>query len=116
MPDDGVRRNELIHAREVRVIGVEGEQLGIMSRNEAIAAAREVGCDLVEVSSNSEPPVCRIMDYGKFKYEQQKKRQDAKKRQAVVQVKEIKVRPKTDVNDYETKVRHVRSFLEDGVR
>ncbi|HIW00833.1 MAG TPA: translation initiation factor IF-3 [Candidatus Desulfovibrio intestinipullorum] len=116
MPDDGVRRNELIHAREVRVIGVEGEQLGIMSRNEAIAAAREVGCDLVEVSSNSEPPVCRIMDYGKFKYEQQKKRQDAKKRQAVVQVKEIKVRPKTDDHDYETKVRHVRRFLEDGDR
>lgn len=116
MPDDGVRRNELIHAREVRVIGVEGEQLGIMLRNEAIAAAREVGCDLVEVSSNSEPPVCRIMDYGKFKYEQQKKRQDAKKRQTVVQVKEIKVRPKTDDHDYETKVRHVRRFLEDGDR
>ena len=116
MPDDGVRRNELIHAREVRVIGMDGEQLGIMSRNDAIAAAREEGCDLVEVSSNSEPPVCRIMDYGKFKYEQQKKRQDAKKRQAVVQVKEIKVRPKTDDHDYETKVRHVRRFLEDGDR
>ncbi len=111
-----MRRNELIHAREVRVIGVEGEQLGIMSRNEAIAAAREVGCDLVEVSSNSEPPVCKIMDYGKFKYEQQKKRQDAKKRQTVVQVKEIKVRPKTDDHDYETKLRHVRRFLEDGDR
>ncbi len=116
VPDDGVRRNELIHAREVRVIGMNGEQLGIMSRNDAIAAAREEGCDLVEVSSNSEPPVCRIMDYGKFKYEQQKKRQDAKKRQAVVQVKEIKVRPKTDDHDYETKVRHVRRFLEDGDR
>ena len=116
MPDDGVRRNELIHAREVRVIGMDGEQLGIMSRNDAIAAARDEGCDLVEVSSNSEPRVCRIMDYGKFKYEQQKKRQDAKKRQAVVQVKEIKVRPKTDDHDYETKVRHVRRFLEDGDR
>ena len=116
MRDDGVRRNELIHAREVRVIGMDGEQLGIMSRNDAIAAARDEGCDLVEVSSNSEPPVCRIMDYGKFKYEQQKKRQDAKKRQAVVQVKEIKVRPKTDDHDYETKVRHVRRFLEDGDR
>ena len=91
MPDDGVRRNELIHAREVRVIGAEGEQLGILQRNEAIAMAREIGCDLVEVSSNATPPVCRIMDYGKFKYEQQKKKQDAKKRQAVVQVKEIKV-------------------------
>ncbi len=116
MPDDGVRRNELIHAREVRVIGAEGEQLGILQRNEAIAMAREIGCDLVEVSSNATSPVCRIMDYGKFKYEQQKKKQDAKKRQAVVQVKEIKVRPKTDEHDYETKLKHIRSFLEDGDR
>lgn len=116
MPDDGVRRNELIHAREVRVIGAEGEQLGILQRNEAIAMAREIGCDLVEVSSNATPPVCRIMDYGKFKYEQQKKKQDAKKRQVVVQVKEIKVRPKTDEHDYETKLKHIRSFLEDGDR
>ena len=116
MPDDGVRRNELIHAREVRVIGAEGEQLGILQRNEAIAMAREIGCDLVEVSSNATPPVCRIMDYGKFKSEQQKKKQDAKKRQAVVQVKEIKVRPKTDEHDYETKLKHIRSFLEDGDR
>ena len=116
MPDDGVRRNELIHAREVRVIGAEGEQLGILQRNEAIAMAREIGCDLVEVSSNATPPVCRIMDYGKFKYEQQKKKQDAKKRQAVVQVKEIKVRPKTDEHDYDTKLKHIRSFLEDGDR
>ena len=116
MPDDGVRRNELIHAREVRVIGAEGEQLGILQRNEAIAMAREIGCDLVEVPSNATPPVCRIMDYGKFKYEQQKKKQDAKKRQAVVQVKEIKVRPKTDEHDYETKLKHIRSFLEDGDR
>ena len=116
MPDDGVRRNELIHAREVRVIGAEGEQLGILQRNEAIAMAREIGCDLVEVSSNATPPVCRIMDYGKFKYEQQKKKQDAKKRQAVVPVKDIKVRPKTDEHDYETKLKHIRSFLEDGDR
>ena len=116
MPDDGVRRNELIHAREVRVIGAEGEQLDILQRNEAIAMAREIGCDLVEVSSNATPPVCRIMDYGKIKYEQQKKKQDAKKRQAVVQVKEIKVRPKTDEHDYETKLKHIRSFLEDGDR
>ena len=116
MPDDGVRRNDMIRAREVRVIGAEGEQLGILQRSEAIAMAQAVGCDLVEVSSNSEPPVCRLMDYGKFKYEQQKKKQDAKKRQAVVQVKEIKVRPKTDEHDYETKVKHIRRFLEDGDR
>ena len=98
MPQDGVRRNEMIRAREVRVIAADGEQKGIMQRNEAIALAREAGLDLVEVSSNAEPPVCRIMDYGKFKYEQQKKKQEAKKRQSVVQIKEIKVpRPTTTI-------------------
>ena len=116
MPQDGVRRNEMIRAREVRVIAADGEQKGIMQRNEAIALAKEAGLDLVEVSSNAEPPVCRIMDYGKFKYEQQKKKQEVKKRQSVVQIKEIKVRPKTDDHDYETKVRHIRRFLEDGDR
>ena len=80
VPQDGVRRNEMIRAREVRVIGADGEQLGILQRNEAIALAKEAGMDLVEVASTSEPPVCRIMDYGKFKYEQQKKKQEAKKR------------------------------------
>ncbi len=116
MPQDSVRRNEQIRAREVRVIGPEGEQLGILSRNDAIATAKEHGCDLVEVAATADPPVCRIMDYGKFKYETQKKRQEAKKRQTVIQVKEIKVRPKTDDHDYETKVRHIRRFLEDGDR
>lgn len=116
MPQDGVPRNESIRAREVRVIGAEGDQLGILSRNEAIALAKEAGLDLVEVASASEPPVCRIMDYGKFKYEQQKKKAEAKKRQSVVQIKEIKVRPKTDDHDYETKLRHIRRFLEEGDR
>ena len=111
-----MRRNEQIRARELRVIGPEGEQLGILGRNEAIAMAKEHGLDLVEVAATADPPVCRVMDYGKFKYEQQKKKQDAKKRQAVVQVKEIKVRPKTDEHDYETKLKHIRSFLEDGDR
>ncbi len=116
MPQDGVRRNEMIRARELRVIAADGEQLGILQRNDAIALAKEAGLDLVEVASTSEPPVCRIMDYGKFKYEQQKKKQEAKKRQVVVQIKEIKVRPKTDDHDYETKVRHIRRFLEEGDR
>ncbi len=116
MPQDGVRRNEQIRAREVRVIGPEGEQLGILARNDAIAAAKEHGFDLVEVAATADPPVCRIMDYGKFKYETQKKKQEAKKRQTIVQIKEIKVRPKTDDHDYETKVRHIRRFLEDGDR
>lgn len=116
MPQDGVRRNEMIRARELRVIGPDSEQLGILGRNEALALAKEHGLDLVEVAANAEPPVCRIMDYGKFKYEAQKKKQEAKKRQAVVQIKEIKVRPKTDDHDFETKVRHIRRFLEDGDR
>lgn len=111
-----MRRNEMIRAREVRVIGADGDQLGILPRNEALEMAKEAGLDLVEVAAASDPPVCRIMDYGKYKYEQQKKKADAKKRQSVVQVKEIKVRPKTDDHDYETKLRHIRRFLEDGDR
>jgi translation initiation factor IF-3 len=116
IPQAAVRRNEQIRARDVRLIGVEGEQLGIVPRIDAIAMAKEQGLDLVEVAATTEPPVCRIMDYGKFKYEQQKKKQEAKKRQTVVQIKEIKVRPKTDEHDYETKVKHIRRFLEEGDR
>ena len=116
MSQDSIRRNEMIRAREVRVIGADGEQLGILNRNEAIERAKEAGMDLVEVAATSDPPVCRIMDFGKFRYEQQKKKQEAKKRQAVVQIKEIKVRPKTDDHDYETKLRHIRRFLEEGDR
>ena len=98
------------------MIGAEGDQLGIMTSAAALALAEEKDLDLVKIAPNAVPPVCKIMDYGKFKYEQQKKKQDAKKRQAVVQVKEIKVRPKTDEHDYETKLKHIRSFLEDGDR
>ena len=116
MPQDGVRRNEQIRARDVRVIGAEGEQIGILPRMEAIALAKEAGMDLVEVAATADPPVCRIMDFGKFKYEQQQKKKDAKKNQSVVQIKEIKVRPKTDDHDYETKLRHIRRFLTDGDR
>ena len=116
MPQDGVRRNEQIRAREVRVIGAEGEQIGILSRVEAMALAREAGMDLVEVAATADPPVCRIMDFGKFRYEQQQKKKEAKRNQSVVQIKEIKVRPKTDDHDYETKLRHIRRFLGDGDR
>ena len=87
-----------------------------MSSLEALRLAEEQNLDLVKISPNAVPPVCKIMDYGKFKYEQQKKKQEAKKRQSVVQIKEIKVRPKTDDHDYETKRRHIRRFLEDGDR
>ena len=116
MPQDGVRRNAQIRARDVRVIGAEGEQIGILRNQEDVALAREAGLDLVEVAATADPPVCRVMDYGKFKYETQKKKQEAKKRQTVVQIKEIKVRPKTDDHDFETKVRHIKRFLEDGDR
>ena len=115
-PQDTVRRNEQIRSREVRVIGAAGEQLGVLSRLEAINIAKEQGYDLVEVATTADPPVCRIMDYGKYKYEQQKKKQDAKKRQTVVQIKEIKLRPKTDEHDFETKLKHIRRFLEEGDR
>ncbi|MDR3073346.1 MAG: translation initiation factor IF-3, partial [Deltaproteobacteria bacterium] len=115
-PQDLVRRNEQIKARELRVIGAEGEQLGILGRAEALAVAKEQGLDLVEVAAAADPPVCRIMDYGKFKYETQKKKQEAKKRQTVIQIKEIKLRPKTDEHDYQTKVNHIRRFLDSGDR
>lgn len=104
----------MIDAREVLVIGPEGEQLGVLSKQDALAAAAEAGLDLVEVAPNATPPVCRIMDFGKFKYQQSKKAQLAKKKQKVIQVKELKVRPKTDDHDLETKAKHARRFLEEG--
>ncbi len=100
----------------MRLIGSEGEQLGVVGRNEAIEMAREKGMDLVEVAATADPPVARIMDYGRFKYEQQKKKQEAKKRQVVVHIKEIKMRPKTDEHDYQTKLNHVKRFLDEGDR
>ena len=93
-----------------------GEQLGIMPTREALRMAEEQHLDLVEVAPKAKPPVCRIMDFGKFKYEQQQKKKEAKRNQTVVQIKEIKVRPKTDDHDYETKLRHIRRFLTDGDR
>lgn len=110
------RLNDQITVRECRLINFDGEQLGIYPTSQAQRIADDEGLDLVEIAPNATPPVCRIMDYGKFKYEQQKKKQEAKKRQSVVQIKEIKVRPKTDDHDYETKLRHIRRFLEDGDR
>lgn len=115
-PQDSVRRNDQIRAREVRLIGDDGEQFGIIDRNEALQMAKDAGLDLVEVAATADPPVCRIMDYGKYRYEAQKKKQEAKKRQAVVEIKEIKLRPKTDEHDYQTKVKHIRRFIEEGAR
>jgi translation initiation factor IF-3 len=109
-----VRINREIRAREVRVIDPEGKQLGILAVSEALRLATNFELDLVEVSSKSEPPVCRIMDYGKFKYQQSKKAHDAKKKQAVVHLKEVKMRPKTEEHDFQFKLRHIERFLKEG--
>ncbi len=110
------RVNHLIRVPEVRVIGSEGEQLGILKMSEALKRAHEGGFDLVEVAANSTPPVCRIMDYGKFKYEQSKKEHKTRQHQKATQVKEIKLRPRTDKHDLETKVRQILEFLGDGIK
>jgi translation initiation factor IF-3 len=102
--------NEEIKAADVRVID-EGKQLGIMSLMEALEVAAKAGLDLVEVAPNSSPPVCRIMDYGKFRYQQSKKQQVAKKSQSTIQVKEIRIRPKTDEHDLQVKIKHIKKFL-----
>lgn len=109
-----IRVNQGIRTREVRVIGSAGEQLGIMPTAEAIRVAEEKGLDLVEVAPTAVPPVCRIMNYGKFKYEQSKKQHIMKQHQKVSHVKEVKIRPSTDTHDLEFKMRHVRRFLQDG--
>ena len=111
---DGPRINEEIDVREVRLIDADGEMIGVLSVREAIQMAAEVGLDLVEVSPNAEPPVCKILDYGKFKYEAQKKANEARKKQKVIEVKEIKMRPGIDDHDYEVKMKAVRKFLENG--
>jgi translation initiation factor IF-3 len=94
------------------VIGEEGQQLGVITLDEAIANAERAGFDLVEVSSNTEPPVCKIMDYGKYRYKQSKKLHDAKKSQTVIHVKEIRLRPKTEEHDVQVKVKHIKKFLD----
>jgi translation initiation factor IF-3 len=99
---------------EVRCIAPDGEQLGVMKTEDAIAEADSYGLDLVEVSPNADPPVCKILDYGKFKFEAQKKRNEAKKKQKVIEVKEIKLRPNIDEHDYQVKMRSVQKFLDDG--
>lgn len=105
------RVNGRINAPEVRVIADDGEQLGILTVADAIARAEDVGLDLVEVSATAKPPVCRIMDYGKYRYEQSKKQAEAKKKQATVEIKEIKLRPKTEKHDLDFKIRNIRKFL-----
>jgi translation initiation factor IF-3 len=106
--------NRAIRAREVRVVDDEGTQLGVLSLGDALAAAEQRGLDLVEVSPNAEPPVCRIMDYGKYKYQLSKRAAEAKKKTAKVELKEVKMRPKTEEHDFQVKVRNARRFLEEG--
>jgi translation initiation factor IF-3 len=105
------RINSQIRVREVRVIDADGEQIGVLDTREALSKAEEAGLDLVEVSANAKPPVCRIMDYGKYRYEQSKKAAEAKKKQSVVEVKEIKLRPKTEKHDLDFKVKNIKKFL-----
>ncbi|MCP3901339.1 MAG: translation initiation factor IF-3 [Desulfobacteraceae bacterium] len=108
---DTTNVNNQIRAEEVRIIGSDGEQIGVLPLQEALERAAERGMDLVEVSPNAKPPVCKIMDFGKFKYQRTKQLQEAKKKQKGYQIKEIKVRPKTEAHDLETKVRNIERFI-----
>ena len=111
---DDARINDRIRAREVLLIGANGEQLGVRPLPEALATAREEELDLVEVAPNANPPVCRIMNYGRYKYEQEQRRKESRKKATNVVVKEMKFRPKIDEHDYETKMKHVERFLAEG--
>ncbi|MBT4235946.1 MAG: translation initiation factor IF-3 [Marinovum sp.] len=112
--ETGPRINERINNPEIRLIGAEGENVGLVSPNRGIEMAEAVGLDLVEISPNANPPVCKIMDFGKFKYEQQKRESEARKKQKIIEVKEVKFRPGTDTNDYDVKMRNVYKFLANG--
>lgn len=112
--EKGNRRNHEIRVPRVRVIGADGEQVGILSRDEALRMAEEVELDLVEIQPNADPPVCRIMDFGKFKFEMQKKAHAAKKKTKQIEIKELKFRPTTDDADYLIKVRNLKRFLSEG--
>ena len=110
----GPRVNEQIEAENVRVVNADGEMVGVISKEEGIEIAFEAGLDLVEESPNADPPVCKVLDYGKYKYEAQKKANEARKKQKVIDVKEIKMRPGIDEHDYQVKMRSVRRFLDEG--
>jgi len=111
-----VRVNSQIRSPLVRLVDAEGEQVGVVSVEQALSSASEAGLDLVEVAPNAEPPVCRVMDYGKYKYQLAKKAQEGKKRQSLTQVKEVKLRPKIEDHDFGFKMRNARRFLEDRNR
>jgi translation initiation factor IF-3 len=111
---DGPRVNDEIRIREIHLIDKDGHNLGNVSVTDALAKAREAGLDLVEISPNATPPVCKILDYGKYKYQEQKKQAEARKKQKVVEVKEIKFRPMIDDHDYQVKMRSMERFFEEG--
>ena len=106
--------NDRIRGAEIRLIGADGENVGVVTPARAMQMAEEAGLDLVEISPNAEPPVCKIMDFGKFKYEQQKREAEARRKQHIIEIKEIKFRPGTDTHDYDVKMRSVMKFLEEG--
>lgn len=112
--NDGPRINEAIKARSVRCIDPEGEQLGILSIDDALDRAANFGMDLVELQPNAEPPVCKILDYGKYKYQAQKRANEARKKQKIIEVKEIKLRPNIDQHDYNVKMKAVEKFIDGG--
>ncbi|MDC0395383.1 translation initiation factor IF-3 [Candidatus Pelagibacter sp.] len=112
--DRGPKSNNRINAPEVQVIGSDGDNIGILNTNEAISMAKEQGLDLIEISPNAKPPVCKIIDMGKFKYDAQKKANNAKKKQKIVLLKEIKMRPVTETHDYDFKVKNAKKFIEKG--
>lgn len=112
--ETGPRVNDRIRSDEIRLIGAEGENVGVVTPARAMVMADEAGLDLVEISPNASPPVCKIMDFGKFKYETQKKEAEARKKQKIIEIKEVKFRPNTDTNDYDVKMRNVFKFLENG--
>ncbi|HEY4031072.1 MAG TPA: translation initiation factor IF-3 [Caulobacteraceae bacterium] len=111
---DGPRINDEIRAAKILLIDQNGEKQGIMPITAALEAAEEVGLDLVEISPNSDPPVCKILDYGKFKFQEQKKKNEARKRQKTVEIKEIKLRPNIDTHDYDVKAKAMHRFFEEG--
>jgi translation initiation factor IF-3 len=113
---EGARVNRAIRAREVRVIGVDGQQLGILPIREALAIAEEQELDLVEVAPNADPPVCRLMDYGKYLYERQKRERESRKAQKQIEVKEVRLRPKTDEHDIQVVLTKIRKFAKEGAK
>src|SRR5947199_4248425 len=111
---EGPRVNEEIGVQRVRLVNERGDMVGVVPRGDALAMAADAGLDLVEIAPNADPPICKILDYGKFKYEEQKKKNEARKKQKIIEVKEIKLRPSIDDHDYMVKMRSMNKFIEEG--